>query len=203
MNIDRWTALMTSLGLPASPATYTQLVEAYREPHRHYHTTRHIEDCFTKLDQLRALAVRPEEIELALWFHDGVYLPYKSGNEEKSAEWAASFLGEAGASGKLIARIRELILATRHDAIANDHDTAILIDVDLSILGADRERYDAFEKDVRKEYRWVPRSLYRRERRRILASFLGRERIFMTDGFFERYEAQARGNLDRAIFDLS
>ena len=203
MNIDRWTALMRALGLPDSASTYNQLAEAYREPQRHYHTTRHIEDCLAKLDLLRAQANRPDEIELALWFHDAVYLPYKSGNEEKSAEWAERFLGEAEATENLRVRTRELILATRHDAVATDRDTAILIDVDLSILGADRERYDAFEKDVRKEYRWVPRPLYRRERRKILASFLARERIFRTNEFFERYEARAGANLDRAILDLS
>ena len=203
MKIGRWNALMNSLGLPESSTVYTQLVSAYREPHRHYHTTRHIEDCFAQLDLLRDQAIRPDEIELALWFHDAVYLPYKSGNEEKSGDWASRFLDDAGASGNLIARIRDLILATRHDAIAVDSDTAILIDVDLSILGADRERYEAFENDVRKEYRWVPRHLYRRERRKILTSFLSRERIFVTDELFVRYEARARGNLDRAIVDLS
>ena len=203
MKSERWTALMDSLGLPQSTTTYAMLAKAYREPHRHYHTTRHIEDCFAKLVLLRPQANQPEEIELAIWFHDAVYLPYKSGNEDKSAEWAARFLGEAGATDNLILRIRELILATRHNAIAIDPDTEILVDVDLSILGEDHERYDEFEESVRKEYRWVPRALYRRERRKILASFLARERIFMTDEFFERYEAQARGNLERAIFDLS
>ena len=203
MKFDRWTALMRALGLADSASTYEQLAKGYCEPQRHYHTTRHIEDCLAKLDLLRVQATRPDEIELALWFHDAVYLPYKSGNEEKSAEWADRFLREAQATENLIVRIRELILATRHDAIATDRDTAILIDVDLSILGADREHYDAFEKDVRKEYRWVPRPLYRRERRKILVSLLERERIFLTDDFFERYEAQARSNLDRAIGNLS
>lgn len=203
MNIDRWTTLMHALGLPHSASTYDQLAKAYREPQRHYHTTRHIEDCLAKLDLLRAQATRPDEIELALWFHDAVYLPNKSGNEEKSAEWAARFLGEAQATDKLIERIRQLILATRHDSIAIDSDTSILIDVDLSIIGADPERYDIFEKDIRKEYRWVPWILYRRERRKILASFLKRARIFSTDDFFQRYEGQARSNLGRAICALS
>lgn len=203
MNIERWIALMHALGLPDSSSTHAELDKAYREPHRHYHTTRHIEDCFAKFDMLQAQAICPYEIELALWFHDAVYLPYKPGNEEGSAEWASRFLSEAGAGENRILRVRELILATRHEAIAIDRDTAILIDVDLSILGADSERYDEFEKDIRKEYRWVPRVLYRRERRKILESLLMRERIFVTNDFFERCEAQARCNLERAIRDLN
>ena len=72
MNIDRWTALMHALGLPDSASTYEQLGKAYREPQRHYHTTRHIEDCLAKLALLRVQATRPAEVELALWFHDAV-----------------------------------------------------------------------------------------------------------------------------------
>jgi len=199
MNRARWTTLMNALGLPASDATFAALDAAYREPHRHYHTTRHIDDCLAQFDLLRAQADAPDAIELALWFHDAVYDPYRSGNEERSADWAVRFLDEAGATPVLARRVRELILATRHEAVASDADTAILIDVDLSILGADCARYDAFEKDVRAEYRWVPRPLFRRERRKILASFLQRERIFLTPEFHARYEAVARANLDRAI----
>lgn len=202
MNPDRWTALMRSLGLPASEATFAALDAAYREPHRRYHTTRHIDDCLAQFDLLRGQAEAPDAIELALWFHDAIYDPYRSGSEERSADWAARFLDEAGAAPVLAQRVRELILATRHEAAASDADTAILIDVDLSILGADRARYDAFEKDVRAEYRWVPRPLFRRERRKILASFLQRERIFLTPAFHARYEMAARDNLARAIHAL-
>jgi len=203
MDAARWDALMRSLDLPLDVATHAALVAAYREPHRHYHTARHIDDCLEKFDTLRDQAAQPDAVELALWFHDAIYDPYKSGNEERSADWAVAFLGGAGASPALAARVRELILATRHEAVAADRDTAILIDVDLSILGADEERYDRFEREVRKEYRWVPRPLFRRERRRILTSFLARERIYATDAFHRRYEEPARANLARAIRALA
>ena len=203
MNLERWNGLLSTLGLPEDAATFAALDAAYREPHRHYHTTRHIDDCLEKFDGLRNGAEQPGAIELALWFHDAIYLPYGSGNEEKSAEWALRFLRGAGAGDVLGLRVHGLIMATRHDAVANDGDTAILIDVDLSILGSERERYDAFEKEIRREYRWVPRPLYRRERRRILASFLQRERIFLTADFHRRFEALARDNIERAIGDLA
>lgn len=202
MNKERWTGLMQALGLPLSEPTYAQLINAYREPHRHYHTTRHIEDCLSKLDLLRTRASRPEEVELAIWFHDAIYEPYKSRNEEKSAEWAARFLGEGGASESLIVRVRDLIMATRHEAVATDRDCAILIDVDLSILGSDAWHFLQFEQQVRSEYRWVPGVIYRRARRKVLGQFLARGRIFTTDEFFSRYEAQARVNIEGAIRSL-
>ena len=39
------------------------------------------------------------------------------------------------------------------EAVADDHDTAILIDIDLSILGASAEAYEAYRRAVRREYR--------------------------------------------------
>lgn len=194
---------MQALALPDGEPTYAALIDAYREPHRHYHTTRHIEDCLSKFDLLRAQASRPDEIELALWFHDAIYRPYRPRNEEKSAEWAARFLAEAGAGDDLVARVRDFILVTRHEAVAADRDAAIVIDVDLSILGTCAEHYQRFEQQVRSEYRWVPGVIYRRERRKILGQFLARDRIFTTDEFFSRYEARARMNIEGAIRNLN
>ena len=199
MNRDRWKMLMHELGFPASEETFDALETAYREPHRRYHTTEHIDDCLAKFDLLRSQADAPPAIELALWFHDAVYKPYKSRNEEKSAVWATRFLASAGSTEGFVAQIRNLILATCHDAVATGCDAAILVDVDLSILGSESSRYDTFEKQVREEYRWIPGAVYRRERRKILRSFLERDRIFMTQMFFNRYESMARDNLNAAI----
>jgi len=33
----------------------------------------HLNECFDKLQEIRAAAVHPDEIELALWFHDAIY----------------------------------------------------------------------------------------------------------------------------------
>jgi predicted metal-dependent HD superfamily phosphohydrolase len=52
---------------------------------------------------------------------------------------------------------------------------------------------------VRDEYSWVPEFLFKRERRKILEEFLARPVIFNTKPFRERYEAQARVNLERSL----
>jgi len=202
MNVERWNALMAHFGFPSNETIFEALAAAYSERHRRYHTARHIDDCIKQFDILRPQADNPAMIELALWFHDAVYNPYAHDNEEKSADWATQFLIDVGAPENLIALTRELILATRHDAAAANRDMAILIDVDLSILGSDSERYALFEQQVREEYRWIPGLLYRRERRKILKSFLDRNQIFMTREFFERYESSARNNLTVAIHTL-
>jgi predicted metal-dependent HD superfamily phosphohydrolase len=102
-----------------------------------------------------------------------------------------------------VRRVHDLIMATTHDAIANDPDTALLIDIDLSILGADPDVFDRFERNVRKEYWWVPGPLFRQTRAKILQSFLDRPSVYATAGFRERLEDAARRNLAAAIAALT
>lgn len=199
MTPARWRRLMQALHLPPNTATFDALHAAYAERHRHYHTGEHIHDCLEKLAISRHLAPSPDAIELAIWFHDAVYNPYRADNEEKSADWAARFLNDNAADPALVEHTRHLILATCHDAPAHDPDAALLIDIDLSILGADEDRFLAFEHAIRREYRWVPGPLYRRRRGDILRSFLQRERVFHTEVFHERLETRARVNLAGAL----
>lgn len=200
--MERWFSIWRGLGVTASPdleRLYARLVAAYTESHRHYHTLRHVRECFARLDELRVPGTHPHEVELALWFHDAIYKPRRSDNEARSADWARTAALEFGVNGGASARIHALVLATRHAAAPDTPDAQVLVDVDLSILGAERGRFDEYEQQVRREYRWVPGFLYRRERARILREFLARPRIYSTPAFFERFEAAARANLERSL----
>jgi predicted metal-dependent HD superfamily phosphohydrolase len=55
---------------------------------------------------------------------------------------------------------------------------------------------------VRREYWWVPAPIFRRERVRILRSFLERPHVYNLDAFRDRYEAQARRNVAAALAAL-
>ena len=206
MNAHRWRDMIAALGLQNSAATettYQDLTTAYAEPQRFYHTGVHIEDCLAKLEASKSLAEHPAEVECALWFHDAVYKPYAAENEAASAVWAISILQKAGATAGQMGRIDDLIMATQHAVPATTRDAKLLVDIDLSILGADVADYDTFEKNVRKEYRWVPYFLYRKKRAEILQSFLDREKIYENDFFIDRFEQKARKNLCAAIANLS
>ncbi len=202
MDERSWLQLMDNLSIDSNLSTFAQLTAAYSEGHRYYHTAAHIEACLEIFEQSKSVATKPAEIECAIWFHDAIYNPMSKDNELKSANWAAQFLRDNRCSEQAQEAVRNLILATVHDAAATDPDTQLLIDVDLSILGADEATYDLFEANVRREYRWVPGPLFRRERRKILASFLARETIYGTVSIREEFEAQARENLSRAIQQL-
>ena len=202
-NLNRWCATWTGLGVSApDEGLFGEVIASYREPHRHYHTTQHLDECFAWLDGARPLADRLHEVELALWFHDAVYQLRMQDNEERSASWLQSAATKAGLSGIVVERMRALILATKHNSPPPTQDAALLVDVDLAILGAPIERFDEYEQQVREEYAWVPEFLFRRKRREILESFLGRPCVYSTDHFRAALESKARGNLARSIRQL-
>jgi predicted metal-dependent HD superfamily phosphohydrolase len=174
------------------------LQSAYTQKHRAYHTSRHIDDCLSLFDEVKHLAAHPAEVECALWFHDAIYEPMSKLNEERSANWAADFGGRIGVASDAVSRIRAHIMATRHVALPSDDDSRLVVDIDLAILGTAPSRYDEFEREVRREYRWVPGIVYRPKRAAILQSFLDRPRIYHWEPLFERFERKARTNVSRS-----
>ncbi len=198
MTIDRWRALWAGLGSERRyDGLYREVVEVWSEPHRAYHDTAHLEHCLRQFDAHRDVAESAGEVELALWFHDAIYRPTASDNEEQSARWARSAIIDAGLPDALADRVAVLIMDTRHDAAPEGADGRLIVDVDLSILGSPPEEYDRYEAAVRREYRWVPGFVFRKKRIGILESFLERDAIFLTEPFFELYESRARSNLRR------
>ncbi len=179
----------------------------YLEKHRFYHGVDHLEDCLRHLDAHAAAAAAAAEIEIALWFHDAIYDIRASDNEERSTAWARDAISGAewqdpGVAAALGERVADLILATQHAAVPAAADARLMVDIDLAILGSGEERFDRYERDVRREYRWVPGFLYRRKRAEVLRSFLDRPSIFLTAPFRTRYESRARSNLERSLARL-
>jgi predicted metal-dependent HD superfamily phosphohydrolase len=200
VDLAQWEQTWARLGAAAPDvAVFDELVARYSEPHRRYHTTRHLDECFARFAELRTEAIHPEEVEFALWFHDAIYDTRRQDNEAKSAEWARATAQAAHLPAAVGERIHRLILATRHDAVPHETDEKVLVDVDLSILGQDPERFVEYERQIREEYSWVPSTVFRSKRREILRGFLARASIFNTRKFIETYEAQARANLERSI----
>lgn len=198
---DMWRALGATRD---GDDTLNRLRAAYDEPSRAYHTSLHIAACLALLDdpEVAALAARPAEVEAALWFHDVVYDTHARDNEERSAALAREVLVDAGAPREVAERIAEHVLATR-DHAPRSADGALVIDVDLSILGADSATYARFEDDVRREYAWVDDDAFAEGRVAVLRRFLARPFLYATALFRDRLEAIARVNIAAAIDRLT
>ncbi|HET6972890.1 MAG TPA: hypothetical protein VFH96_02635 [Pyrinomonadaceae bacterium] len=202
-SLEHWQSAWRELGASsASEELYHQLVACYSEPHRKYHTIQHLNECLTYLESARALADHADEVELALWFHDAIYDTSKKDNEQRSAEWARESVLAAGVSSEKADRIYELIMATMHKAVPVGRDAELLVDIDLGILGAGVDRFDAYEIQVREEYSWVPESLYRAARTKVLEQFVSREWVYSTELFRNKYETRARENITRSLARL-
>lgn len=201
--VVRWEGLWQGLGAAAPKQEFAALTSRYAEPHRHYHTSQHINECLARFDDARVLCEHACEVELALWFHDAIYEPRAKDNESQSAQWALRVMAESGIAGDAQARVRALIMATCHDALPDTPDAKVLVDIDLSILGADRARFDEYECQVRAEYGWVPDFMFQRTRRKILEGFLARTSIYSTPHFRNQLEKKARDNLARSLSALS
>jgi predicted metal-dependent HD superfamily phosphohydrolase len=177
---------------------------AYGESHRYYHDVTHLNECLVRWDQVRSHATDPAMLEFAIWFHDGSYDPRRTDNEARSARWLAQVAIAAGLGGDRIAWAVGAIIATQHQKMAHtgsaqDPDTQLLLDIDLGILAADRDRFELYCHQIRQEYAWVAESEYRHQRQQIFQLFLDRTVIFGTPILRDHDEEKARQNLQRAI----
>jgi len=181
---------------------------AYQAPRRAYHNWDHITYLLAEFQRLAAHWRRPAAVETAIYWHDVVYEPTSATNEADSAALMEErLLGRA--APEMIADARDLVLATAsHDVPAEmaadlAKDCALFLDMDMSILGAAPDRFDAYDAAIREEFTVIPDEVYRPRRAAVLAGFLARERLFLTDVYHRSHDAQARENLKRAISRLS
>lgn len=200
---DLWQRAWVALNAQPDIGLFEKLIACYNEPHRHYHTLQHLQECIEQLGAVLAIAEHPGEVEVALWFHDAVYNLHQQDNELQSALWAKQAVLAGGVSVEVAERIYALILATRHTVLPASVDEGLLVDVDLSILGAPPARFEEYERQVRQEYQWVPDSLFCDKRQAILRKLLDRPSIFSSEPFHTQLEAQARENLQRSLTRLS
>ena len=199
-----WQRMWPGVGASGDGApTFAELVHRYSEPHRKYHTLQHLEECISCLEASSHLAQRPAEVEAALWFHDAIYDLGRTDNEEQSGNWAHAALSSAGVPDDAAARVETLVRATKHTSLPASQDEQLLVDIDLSILGADEQRFGEYEVQIRDEYSIVAEPIFRQRRRAILQSFLDRPFVYGTAHFRSALETRARFNLSNAIAKIA
>src|SRR5205085_12266673 len=151
----QWITLWQRIEAQGDPhPPYHDLVQRLAEPHRAYHTMRHILHCLEEMARVRPLAAQPDAMEMALWYHDAIYDTHADDNEEQSATLAAHILRDAAVPEVFVQTVVRLIVATKHHTAAEDPDTRLLVDIDLAILGQPPQIFDAYERHIRQEYAW-------------------------------------------------
>jgi predicted metal-dependent HD superfamily phosphohydrolase len=191
-----------SFDVPAS--LLARLRARYAEPHRRYHTWAHVLAC---LDARRRITEATSlEIDLALLFHDAVYEPLSRDNETASARLLVEEGRRAWLHEHVLQRASALVAVTRHDiatVAAPCLEASVVVDADLSILGADPGTFDAYETQIREEYACLDDATYAAGRRAVLRSFVERPTIFSTCRGRALWEQRARRNLARSLTQLA
>jgi predicted metal-dependent HD superfamily phosphohydrolase len=187
----------------------SDLLRRWSEPHRRYHSTRHLVEVFWALEDLEEageVSAREGALgRLAGWFHDAVYDPAApaGSNEVDSADLAVRDLHALGLARDDVGTVRDLVLASStHDA-PTEGLAAAFHDADLWILSAEPARYADYTAGVREEYAAVPDDAFRSGRAAVLRPFLDRVAIYATPTGRERWEDPARANLARELEALT
>jgi len=175
----------------------SRLIPRYGEPHRRYHTWAHIGACFDAAEKISD--DRSLEVALAIFYHDAIYDPFKNDNEVRSAVLLMDEGERARLDPAVLEKARGMILATKHDACPETEQERVVVDADLSILGADAATFDRYEDEIRQEYSIVPEEVFAAGRTKVMQGFLGREHIFATERARNLWEAKARENIGRSL----
>ncbi|MGJ8638625.1 MAG: HD domain-containing protein [Opitutaceae bacterium] len=192
-NVERWMAICKRLGVGSEYALqlWDLLLSAYAEPSRHYHNLEHVDHMLGWLDRS---GDRTDELEIAIWFHDVIYDPMATDNEAQSAALFESRMGEYLPEAFTESVIRLILATDIRRARGTQADEQLMVDIDLSILSAEPEIYQAYTEAVRREYAMVPDAKFKAGRREVLQQILSCP-IYRTDLFLDR-EPLARRNLE-------
>ena len=198
----RWSKLFPDQTTDADrrASALADIVRHYSEPHRRYHNVSHLLACLDEFDSSDRSYVDSDVVLTALFYHDVFYDARGVQNEKRSAVHCKNgthYLGRP----ELGAPAAECILATRHNG--TDHllsrESELVLDIDLSILGALPAVFDEYERQIREEYEWVATEKFNAARAGILQRFIDSPRIYRTHASCERLEHRARENINRSI----
>jgi predicted metal-dependent HD superfamily phosphohydrolase len=173
------------------------IVANYSQPVRAYHTLQHIYSLLMMAKMYRSVISDYLSVLLAIFFHDIIYDPKARDNEEKSAAFFSQLMGPFVEPQRLQKVVSYILETKTHSVLLSaDADLKFFIDMDLSILGSERQLYKLYAAQIRTEYEHVPEEIYCRERAKFLRLFLEKcDVIYATTVFQDLFESQARLNL--------
>ncbi|MDC4280245.1 metal-dependent hydrolase [Acinetobacter baumannii] len=177
---------------------YNELIAAYSERQRAYHTVQHLYECLSLMEAVQYELNDPYAVALALWFHDVIYDPQAPDNELKSAELFEQLMAQ-DLQLDTMQKIKRWILATQKHGSTDETDLQFLLDIDLAILAATPERFIQYEQQIQQEYAWVDPEVYSIKRKEVLKHFYQSEPLYQTAYFQKNFELNAKQNLKKIL----
>jgi predicted metal-dependent HD superfamily phosphohydrolase len=147
------------------------LLSMWNESHRHYHNLNHLNDLIDQINENKSKFSEKEyeKLMLAALFHDCVYDPMSSTNEEDSADFFLECSVDKSNSDVL--EVKQMILDTKyHNSITNLSES--FNKFDMSIVERDFDQLLEWETGIREEYSGYEKDVYKRGRLKFLESLM-------------------------------
>lgn len=190
-----WDRCVAAPPSPAAAAVYGELTRLLDGPDRRFHNSSHIADCLARFDEVAPLLHDRDAVEMAIWFHDAIYVPGDPTNERRSAE--LFLLRSEGARPLFRRRVCALIMTTKRAVAARGNDRKFIDDIDLAGFGASWEEFMRHGDLLRDEFAAQNDGEYYGGLAAFIAMLRARPHFFGTDYYRARHEPAARRNLDR------
>ena len=180
------------------------IVDAYASPHRHYHNLIHVLKVVEHVELYRCSEEEKTILILAAWFHDFVYDPQRTDNEEKSAALFLEMVADTGLSEDARNSVVKLILLTKDHHAALTTLEQVMADADRMIFTEDEETYKKYRVGIRNEYAHLETNAYCKGRLDFLTK-LQNDIYHHGQLFFNAHplhETQAKKNITNEISEL-
>lgn len=170
-----WSFIKAHLALKMVPDLHElyRVLVAYSEDHRFYHTLTHIRAAikFVNDNYPEVHVYERSLVIMALIYHDIVYDPMSSTNEEDSAKWWTLY-GLGRINNDALKTITRLIIMTKSHKLDQSADELekMMNDADMSILASEEDVYMEYAQNIWREYRVVGRETYLTNRIKFLSS---------------------------------
>lgn len=182
-----------SLNKAYNQTCWAEIEDSYSSGIRFYHNLNHLARMLSELQPVKSYISDRDTLLFAIFYHDIIYEPTQNDNEHKSARLFNRRISQT--SFARLDRCKAHMEATARHEESADPDTNILLDLDISIFGQNREEYEKYRENIRKEFSIYPDAIYRKGRTKVLRHFLEMEFIYKNEYFRKIYEVQARTNL--------
>jgi predicted metal-dependent HD superfamily phosphohydrolase len=180
---------------PTSRTEWAALVAAWSEPHRRYHDLGHLAAVLGLVGELGGAAADPDAVQLAAWYHDAVYDPERTDNEQVSAERARAGLRGLVSDERIDEVARLVLLTAGHDPAPDDANGAVLSDADLAVLAGPPDAYAAYASAVRAEYGHLSDAEFTAGRIAVLERLLALPVLYRLPAVTDEWTPRARANL--------
>lgn len=210
---ESWKEATDGLDSGICDTWFRKVQEAYSEEKRTYHNLDSLRDKLNCYYEIKDNLKNPQAVLLALFFQNFEYDPKALDGENKNLEHFNTFADEAEIPTDAVLREEtcELLkVAATHSTDAHKiggafggEDAHYFLDLDMAVLGSSPENYAEYREKIRGEYCFLSEPMYTALRLKVLQNFVQIPNIFATKEFREKYEEQARQNIQTEVELLS